>query len=109
MTDKVVKQPSDVHLIVFACEAGMGSSLMGANQLKKLIKKAKLEINVIHSPVQQIPENADVILVHAGMAQQAKTKMPTAAIVPFQMFFNDPAVKALVAQLKAGESIESAI
>ena len=41
MTDKVVKQPSDVHLIVFACEAGMGSSLMGANQLKKLIKKGE--------------------------------------------------------------------
>ncbi|NNC42834.1 MAG: PTS lactose transporter subunit IIB [Acidimicrobiia bacterium] len=109
MSDKVVKQPSDVHLIVFACEAGMGSSLMGANQLKKMIKKAKLDIQVIHSPVQQIPEHADIVLVHTGMAKQAKAKIPTAAIVPFQMFFNDPAVKALVGRLQAGESIESAV
>ena len=49
MTDKVTKQADDVKLIVFACEAGMGSSLMGANQLKKLVKKAKLDIKVIHA------------------------------------------------------------
>ena len=109
MTEKVVKQPADVSLIVFACEAGMGSSLMGANQLKKLIKKAKLDIQVIHSPVQQIPDHADVVLVHAGMAKQAKAKIPGAAIVPFQMFFNDPAVKGVVNKLQAGESIESAL
>ncbi len=109
MTDKVVKRPEDVHLIVFACEAGMGSSLMGSNQLKKMIKKAKLDIKVVHSPVQQIPDNADIVLVHKGMAQQVKAKIGTAAIVPFMMFFNDPAVKALVESLKAGESIESAV
>ncbi len=109
MTDKTVKQPSDVRLIVFACEAGMGSSLMGANQLKKMIKKAKLDIQVIHSPVQQIPDHADVVLVHNGMARQAKAKIPTAAIVPFTMYFNDPAVKGLVAKLQAGEPIESAL
>ncbi len=109
MTDKVVKNPDDVHLIVFACEAGMGSSLMGANQLKKLIKKAKLDIKVIHSPVQQIPDNADIVLVHKGMAQQAKAKIETAAIVPFMMFFNDPVVKELVKKLEAGEAIESAV
>jgi mannitol-specific phosphotransferase system IIBC component len=109
MSEKIIKTPEDIHLIVFACEAGMGSSLMGANQLKKMIKKAKLDIKVIHSPVQQIPDNADVVLVHNGMVNQAKTKIPTAAIVPFTMFFNDPAVKGLVAQLKAGESIESAV
>lgn len=109
MTDRVVKQASEVKLIVFACEAGMGSSLMGANQLKKMVKKAKLDIEVVHSPVQQIPEAADVILTHKGMAQQAKAKAPTAAIVPFTMFFNDPAVKAVVATLKAGQPIESAL
>ncbi len=107
MTDRVTKQANEVSLIVFACEAGMGSSLMGANQLKKMVKKAKLDITVVHAPVQQIPDATDVVLTHKGLAAQAKTKAPGAAIVPFTMFFNDPAVKAVVEKLKAGEAIES--
>ena len=35
----VEKQANEVRLIVFACEAGMGSSLIGANQLKKRVKE----------------------------------------------------------------------
>lgn len=107
MTDKVTKSAEEVRLIVFACEAGMGSSLMGANQLKKLIKKAKLAIDVVHAPVQQIPDHADVILTHKGLAPQAKAKAPDAAVVPFTMFFNDPAVLGVVEKLKSGESIVS--
>lgn len=107
MAEKVVKRADDVKLIVFACEAGMGSSLMGANQLKKMVKKAKLDINVIHSPVGQVPANADVIVTHQSLAAQAKTNFPEAAIVPFMMFFGDPAVKGLVETLKAGNDVES--
>lgn len=109
MTDKVVKANGDVKLIVFACEAGMGSSLMGANQLKKMVKKAKLEIEVIHSPVAQVPAHADVIVTHKSLANQAKTNFPQAAIVPFMMFFGDPAVKGLVETLKSGADVESAL
>lgn len=107
MSDRIVKEAADVKLIVFACEAGMGSSLMGANQLKKMVKKAKLDIAVIHAPVSQIPDHADVIVTHKGLANQAKAKLPSAAIVPFTMFMNDPAVKGLVDRLKAGESVTS--
>ncbi len=109
MTDPVVKQAADVRLIVFACEAGMGSSLMGANQLKKMVKKAKLGIEVVHSPVGQLTDEADVIVVHKGLASQAKSKVPGAAIVPFTLFMNDPGVKALVKKLSAGEAVESAL
>lgn len=105
---EVIKQADEVKLIVFACEAGMGSSLMGANQLKKMVKKAKLDIQVVHAPVQQIPDAVDVIVTHKGLAQQAKAKAPHAAIVPFTMFMNDPAVKGLVETLKNGEPVVSA-
>lgn len=109
MSDVVVKKAEDVKLIVFACEAGMGSSLMGANQLKKMVKKAKLDIEVIHSPVAQVPEHADVIVTHKSLSSQAKSKFPNAAIVPFMMFFGDPAVKNLVETLKNGDDVESAL
>jgi len=109
MTERVTKTASDVKLIVFACEAGMGSSLMGANQLKKMVKKAKLDIAVVHRPVGQLADDADVIVVHQGLAKQAREKVPTAAIVPFVLFMNDPSVKQLVATLKAGEPVVSKI
>ncbi len=107
MTERVVKQASDVKLIVFACEAGMGSSLMGANQLKKMVKKAKLDVNVVHSPVTQLTEAADVVVTHQSLAAAAKTAAPGAAIIPFMLFMNDPAVKGVVESLKKGEAIES--
>lgn len=107
MTDRIVKNADEVKLIIFACEAGMGSSLMGANQLKKMVKKAKLDVTVVHAPVSQMPESADVVVTHKGLAAQAKAKLPDAAIVPFEMFFNDPAVKGVVEKLKAGQAIES--
>lgn len=109
MSEQIIKEAADVKLIVFACEAGMGSSLMGANQLKKMVKKAKLDVQVVHSPVQQMPENVDVVVTHKSLAAQARTKAPHAAIVPFMMFFGDPAVKGVVEKLKNGEAIESAV
>jgi mannitol-specific phosphotransferase system IIBC component len=109
MTDRVTKTAAEVKLIVFACEAGMGSSLMGASQLKKMVKKAKLEITVVHSPVGQLTDQADVIVVHKGLAAQAQAKVPGAAIVPFTLFMNDPAVKSLVKTLTAGEPVVSAM
>ncbi len=109
MSDRVVKPANEVHLIVYACEAGMGSSLMGANQLKKMIKKAKLDIKVVHAPVSQIPADADVVLTHQKLAASAKERVPGAAVVPFMMFFNDPTVKAVVEKLKNGDPIESAL
>lgn len=107
MTERVTKEADAVNLIVFACEAGMGSSLMGANQLRKLIKKAKLDIEVIHAPIHQIPDRADIVLTHKGLATQAKTKAPAAAVIGFTMFFNDPAVLSVVERLKDGQSITS--
>ena len=107
MTGKVTKAADDVKLIVFACEAGMGSSVMGANQLKRMVKKAKLDISVIHTPVGQLTAVADVVVVHKGLAKQARERVPSAVIVPFTLFMNDPAVKDLITKLSAGDPIVS--
>jgi len=103
----VEKRADEVQLIVFACEAGMGSSLIGANQLKKRIKDAGLTIRVIHSPVNQIPADADVVLAHEGLAERARKAAPGAVVVPFKNFLNNPAADLLIRRLQAGESIAS--
>lgn len=109
MAERVTKAADEVKLIVFACEAGMGSSLMGANQLKRMVKKAKLEISVMHTPVGQLTAEADVVVVHKGLAKQARERVPGAVIVPFTLFVNDPAVKDLITKLTAGNPIVSKV
>ncbi len=61
----VVKRAADVRLVVFACEAGMGSSLIGANQLKKKLGALGRDIKVTHSPVNLIPADTDVVVGRA--------------------------------------------
>ena len=100
-----VKQAADVKLIVFACEAGMGSSLIGANQLKKRVKDAGLAVKVIHSPVNQIPGDADVVVAHEGLAARARGAAPQAVVLSFKNFLNNPASDLLVRRLQAGESV----
>ena len=88
---------AQVNTIILACEAGMGSSLMSVNALKKKLKKAKVSnVKVIHKPARAIPENAQVILVHKGLAQVAQGKAPEAVVVAFSMFLNDPVFDTVV-------------
>jgi mannitol PTS system EIICBA or EIICB component len=103
----VEKAADQVRLVVFACEAGMGSSLIGANQLKKRVKDAGLDVQVIHSPVNQIPANADVVLAHQGLAERARKAAPNAVVLAFTNFLNNPAADLLVRRLQAGEAISS--
>lgn len=104
----VTKQATDVHLVVFACEAGMGSSLIGANQLKKRVKDlGREDINVIHSPVNQIPANTDVVIAHEGLAERARKAAPTAVVLSFRNFLNNTASDRLVRSLTAGEEISA--
>jgi mannitol-specific phosphotransferase system IIBC component len=99
------KRAEDIHLVVFACEAGMGSSLIGANQLKKRVKNAGLNVRVIHSPVNQIPADADVVVAHEGLAARARSAAPQSVVLSFRNFLNNPASELLVRRLTAGESI----
>ncbi len=97
---------SEVKTIILACEAGMGSSLMSVNALKKKLKQAKVtDVKVIHKPARGIPADAQVIVVHKGLAKMARSKAPDAVIVTFSHFFNDPAFDQLVQAFSDGGEI----
>lgn len=99
---------ANVDTIIFACEAGMGSSIMGVNALKKKLKQANLNIQVIHKPVRAVPANAQVIVAHKGLAGMARQQAPNAVVIAFSQFLNDPVFDQLVQNLKAGNTIEEA-
>jgi mannitol-specific phosphotransferase system IIBC component len=97
-----------VNTIVLACEAGMGSSLMSVNALKKKLKKAKIkDVKVLHKPARAIPQDADVVIVHKGLANVARSKAPNAVVVTFSHFLNDPAFDYIVNTLAEGGEIEA--
>ena len=89
-----------VTTIIFACEAGMGSSLMSVNSLKKKLKKANVsDVKVVHKPAREIPADAQVVVVHKGLAKVARSKAPNAVVLAFNHFLNDPVFEKLVTAL----------
>ena len=96
---------ANVDTIIFACEAGIGSSIMGVNALKKKLKQANLNVNVIHKPVRSVPADAKVIMAHKGLAGFARKQAPGAVVIAFSQFLNDPVFDKVVQILKAGGDI----
>jgi mannitol-specific phosphotransferase system IIBC component len=94
---------SDVHKLVVACDAGMGSSVMLASTLKSQLKKQS--VVVVHSPVNEIPTDADVIVCHEGLAERARGIVGDKPIIPFKVFLGDPAVTKVVNAIKNGDDI----
>lgn len=97
-----------VKTIIFACEAGMGSSLMSVNSLKKKLKAAHItNVVVTHKPAREIPADAELVLVHKGLAKVARAKAPNAVVLAFEHFLNDPVVDRLVKALVENTEIVS--
>lgn len=101
----VVKRAADIRLVAFACEAGMGSSLIGANQLKKRVSALGRDIKVIHSPVNQLPAETDVVIAHESLAERARKAAPGAVVLKFKNFMNNEASDLLVKRLLSGEDV----
>ena len=88
-----------VNKIVFACDAGMGSSAMGASLLRNKIKKAGLDIVVVNAAIDEIPADADVIITHESLTARAKSSKPNAEHVSIKDFVNSPEYDNLVNRL----------
>jgi mannitol-specific phosphotransferase system IIBC component len=97
---------SEVKTIILACEAGMGSSLMSVNALKKKLKAAKVNtVQVVHSSVREVPKGAQVIMVHKGLAKTVRSIAPNAVVVSFSQFLNDPVFDKVVRAFVEGKEI----
>ena len=90
-----------VKKIAFACDAGMGSSAMGATVLKKKITAAGLsDIEVIHTPVSSIPADVQIVVTHEELGERAAHSNPNAELVLITNFLAAPEYDVLVENLK---------
>lgn len=106
-TEKVAQaviNPSEIKKIVFACDAGMGSSAMGATVLRKKIKAAGIEgIEVVHASVSEIPQDAQIVVTHEQLGERAAHSNPKAKLVLITNFMTAPQYDELVESLKNGQ------
>jgi mannitol-specific phosphotransferase system IIBC component len=96
---------SDVKQLIVACDAGMGSSVMVASTLRA--KLGKYGVDVTHTPVDEIPADASVVMCHSGLAARAAATAPGAVVIPFKIFMGDPAFTKVENAIKNGETLES--
>ncbi|RGG61310.1 PTS mannitol transporter subunit IICB [Blautia sp. AF19-10LB] len=90
-----------VTKIAFACDAGMGSSAMGATVLKKKLVAAGLEgIEVIHTPVSSIPADVQIVVTHEELGERAAHSNPNAERILITNFLAAPEYATLVENLK---------
>lgn len=97
-----------IKKIVFACDAGMGSSAMGATKFRNRIKAQRPDLTVINTSVDNIPSDCDIAVVQVTLVQRAEKSAPQAQIVTINNFLADPALDTLYAQLTTEKSDDSA-
>lgn len=80
-----------VQSIVFACDAGMGSSAMGASVLRNKIKKAGIEgVTVVNKAIAALDPTADLVITQAQLTDRARAQAPDAVHVSVDNFMNSP-------------------
>jgi mannitol PTS system EIICBA or EIICB component len=86
--------------IVFACDAGMGSSVIGASILERKLRAAGLDVAVTHAAILELPATATMIVVHASLAERARQAVPAAVVYAVDDFVNSPVYDAIVDALR---------
>jgi PTS system mannitol-specific IIC component len=95
----VQKSAKQVKKVVFACDAGMGSSAMGASILRKKFKDANINVEVTNTAINDIPEDADIVITQKTLTDRAKAKAPHAEHISVDNFLNSPKYDELIKRL----------
>ncbi len=90
-----IKADGTISKIVFACDAGMGSSAMGATKFRNRIADLGLNITVTNTSVDNVPGDADIVVCQQVLADRAKASAPQAQLITIGNFLADSALDNL--------------
>lgn len=88
-----------VKKIIVACDAGMGSSAMGAGVLSKKVKDAGLNISVTNLAINNLPTDVDIVITHRDLTDRAKQHAPNAHHISLTNFLDSDLYNRLVESL----------
>lgn len=97
--DKVLDYAA-IRTILYVCDAGLGSSAMGASVIAKKLKKLGIDdVQVPHARVTDLPKAADVIITHSSLKQIVQEKQPDTMVISIEDYLNAPEYDKLVNQI----------
>lgn len=86
-----------IHSIVFACDAGMGSSAMGASVLRKKVMDAGYrDVTVVNKAIANLTDTFDLVVSHQDLTPRAREKTGSAVHVSVDNFMNSPRYDEIV-------------
>ncbi|SUM88670.1 PTS mannitol transporter subunit IICB [Staphylococcus saprophyticus] len=92
---------SKVNHVIFACDAGMGSSAMGASMLRNKFKKAGIQdVNVTNTAINQLPSDEQLVITQKKLTDRAIKQVPNAIHISVDNFLNSPRYDELLENLK---------
>ncbi len=103
------KQAGEVKKIIFACDAGMGSSAMGATKFRNRIKSIRPDIVVTNTSVDNIPADCDIAVVQTVLADRAAKSAPQAQLITIGNFLADPNLDQLFQTISASANSAPAV
>ena len=89
-----------IKSIVVACDAGMGSSAMGAGKLRTALKKAGLDIKATNISIDQLNDSIDMVITHEKLTDRAKSTLPSAIHLSITDFLTTPVYEEIADFLK---------
>jgi mannitol PTS system EIICBA or EIICB component len=92
--------PDNITKIIFACDAGMGSSAMGASLLRKKVKEAGMDFTVTNTAISNLPADAQIVITQEELTPRARNKVPNAYHISVDNFLSSPEYDKLISELK---------
>lgn len=92
-----------VRKVIFACDAGMGSSALGATRFRRRLRDAGIGIAVGNSAADRIPSDADVVVCQSVLAEQIAAAAKDAELIVIDNFLSDPGLDTLFVRLEGAE------
>ncbi|WP_022893857.1 PTS mannitol transporter subunit IICB [Agromyces subbeticus] len=91
-----------IRTIIFACDAGMGSSAMGATVLRNKIKKAGIDsVDVTNRAIANLTDDVDLVITHQDLTDRARLQSPSALHISVDNFMNSPKYEEIVHLLQS--------
>ena len=98
---------ADVKAVYVACDAGMGSSAMGAGLLRKKVDAAGLNITVTNYAINNLPADSQIVITHKDLTDRARKTIPGAMHMSLNNFLDGAVYDNLVAELVEAQSGEA--
>lgn len=96
---------ANIDKVIFACDAGMGSSAMGASLLRKKFKEENVDVAVTNSAINQLQADAHTLVItQQELTDRARQTAPAATHISVDNFLQSPKYDEIVQRFSGTEA-----